>query len=222
MRILRWRLKLAEYDYEVVYKAGKTNVNADALSINPVNIEEIDCKIIKNKKLLNPDNPKDARLIAELLEKSDSEEEEKEHDDFQLYLSDMEKNEEIIAESDLLNNNNDILPFTLTELNEPNHLSITEKALIHDPPKQNKIQTRSQTAKQNIEQNKTTDELHSDGEEIEETEKRNDPPDKDSNSEKEDEEEENEEDIINKNLQSRKRKPAFIENRIVTSRLEEG
>uniref|UniRef100_A0A2S2QRJ0 RNA-directed DNA polymerase n=1 Tax=Sipha flava TaxID=143950 RepID=A0A2S2QRJ0_9HEMI len=29
---MRWRLKLAEYTYEVVYKAGTTNTNADALS----------------------------------------------------------------------------------------------------------------------------------------------------------------------------------------------
>lgn len=35
-RLVRWRLKLAEYEYEVVYKAGKSNVNADALSRNPV------------------------------------------------------------------------------------------------------------------------------------------------------------------------------------------
>lgn len=41
-RLVRWRLKLAEYDYEVIYKAGKTNVNADALSRNPVaNINQI-------------------------------------------------------------------------------------------------------------------------------------------------------------------------------------
>lgn len=31
-RLMRWRLKLEEYDYEIIYKAGKTNVNADALS----------------------------------------------------------------------------------------------------------------------------------------------------------------------------------------------
>jgi len=30
----RWRLKIAEYEYEVVYKAGKINVNADAVSRN--------------------------------------------------------------------------------------------------------------------------------------------------------------------------------------------
>lgn len=35
-RLARWRLKLAEYEYDVIYKAGKTNVNADALSRNPV------------------------------------------------------------------------------------------------------------------------------------------------------------------------------------------
>jgi len=43
MRIFRWRLKLAGYEYDVVYKAGKTNVNADALSRNPVNFEETEC-----------------------------------------------------------------------------------------------------------------------------------------------------------------------------------
>lgn len=38
-RVLRWRLKLAEYVYDVVYKTGKTNVNADALSRNPIKCE---------------------------------------------------------------------------------------------------------------------------------------------------------------------------------------
>jgi hypothetical protein len=31
-RLLRWRLKLEEYEYEVVYKNGSNNTNADALS----------------------------------------------------------------------------------------------------------------------------------------------------------------------------------------------
>ncbi|CAK9812938.1 Retrovirus-related Pol polyprotein from transposon 17.6 [Anthophora plagiata] len=35
-RLMRWRLKLAEYEYDILYKAGKANVNADALSRNPV------------------------------------------------------------------------------------------------------------------------------------------------------------------------------------------
>jgi len=35
-RLVRWRLKLAEYDYEMLYKAGKINANADALSRNPI------------------------------------------------------------------------------------------------------------------------------------------------------------------------------------------
>ncbi|XP_032689886.1 uncharacterized protein LOC116853116 [Odontomachus brunneus] len=34
-RLFRWRLKLLEYEYEVVYKGGKINGNADALSRNP-------------------------------------------------------------------------------------------------------------------------------------------------------------------------------------------
>jgi hypothetical protein len=35
-RLIRWRLKLAEYEYEVVHKVEKMNVNADALSRNPI------------------------------------------------------------------------------------------------------------------------------------------------------------------------------------------
>lgn len=36
-RLLRWRLKLEEYNYEIIYKPGRINSNADALSRNPVN-----------------------------------------------------------------------------------------------------------------------------------------------------------------------------------------
>lgn len=35
-RLMRWRLKLAEYEYQIKYKPGKQNKNADALSRNPV------------------------------------------------------------------------------------------------------------------------------------------------------------------------------------------
>ena len=35
-RVLRGRLKHAEYDFDVIYKAGKMNVNANALSRNPI------------------------------------------------------------------------------------------------------------------------------------------------------------------------------------------
>ena len=31
-RLLRWRLKLEEYEYDIVYKRGSSNTNADALS----------------------------------------------------------------------------------------------------------------------------------------------------------------------------------------------
>lgn len=78
MRILRWRLKLAEYDYDVVYKAGKTNVNADALLRNPINLQAADCMAVhtRSRFRLNPDNPKDTEEIRQLLEDSDSDEEE--------------------------------------------------------------------------------------------------------------------------------------------------
>lgn len=31
-KLIRWRLKLEEFDYEIIYKKGKLNTNADALS----------------------------------------------------------------------------------------------------------------------------------------------------------------------------------------------
>lgn len=34
-RLMRWRLKLDEYNYEIIYKSGSVNHNADALSRNP-------------------------------------------------------------------------------------------------------------------------------------------------------------------------------------------
>lgn len=34
-RLMRWRLKLEEYNYQILYKEGKQNTNADALSRNP-------------------------------------------------------------------------------------------------------------------------------------------------------------------------------------------
>lgn len=39
-KLVRWRLKLEEYDYEISYKKGKQNTNADALSRIEININE--------------------------------------------------------------------------------------------------------------------------------------------------------------------------------------
>ncbi|XP_011859870.1 PREDICTED: uncharacterized protein LOC105557283 [Vollenhovia emeryi] len=42
-RLIRWRLKLEEYDYEIIHKSGQSNVNVDALSRYPA----------ENKKLIH-------------------------------------------------------------------------------------------------------------------------------------------------------------------------
>jgi hypothetical protein len=39
-RLLRWRLRLEEFDYEVTYKKGSKNRNADALSRTTSTISE--------------------------------------------------------------------------------------------------------------------------------------------------------------------------------------
>jgi hypothetical protein len=45
-RLIRWKLLLEEYDYEILYRAGKHNGNADSLSRYPIqclniNLEEL-------------------------------------------------------------------------------------------------------------------------------------------------------------------------------------
>ena len=40
-RLMRWRIALEEYEYEILYKKGSLNCNADALSRNPVLITQI-------------------------------------------------------------------------------------------------------------------------------------------------------------------------------------
>jgi hypothetical protein len=41
-RLMRWRIQLAEYDYEIVYKPGVQNSNADALSRIGTLAKEVD------------------------------------------------------------------------------------------------------------------------------------------------------------------------------------
>ncbi|XP_062532989.1 uncharacterized protein LOC101738890 [Bombyx mori] len=63
-RLIRWRLKLEEYDYDIKYKKGKTNCNADALSRFPVNpVESLSPKPTEESNLpVDPDATKDNHL----------------------------------------------------------------------------------------------------------------------------------------------------------------
>ena len=56
-KIMRWRIKLNEHDYNIVYKPGKQNSNADALSRNPSNSTEFDQTSIALIKHTETDNP---------------------------------------------------------------------------------------------------------------------------------------------------------------------
>ena len=51
-RLLRWRLLLEEYDYTIACKAGKKNVNANALSRNPVVMTVMITSKEKQRKIL--------------------------------------------------------------------------------------------------------------------------------------------------------------------------
>lgn len=72
-RLVRWRLKLEEYDYEIVYKRGKLNTNADALSrieINPLEAESViaNCDDSDQNKIINdfPQSPEPPDLYTEI------------------------------------------------------------------------------------------------------------------------------------------------------------
>lgn len=50
-RLIRWRLKLEEYNYDIIYKQGKLNLNADCLSrIKPEVIESTNMLSINSHK----------------------------------------------------------------------------------------------------------------------------------------------------------------------------
>ena len=65
-RVQKWRFKLSEYDYQIIYKPGKLNSNADALSRNPP--EEIPINIMTRAqtKLNNNDNNPNQDLASTL------------------------------------------------------------------------------------------------------------------------------------------------------------
>ena len=49
-RVQKWRFKLSEYNYKIIHRAGKINVNADALSRNPTETQITFITRSKNKK----------------------------------------------------------------------------------------------------------------------------------------------------------------------------
>ena len=114
-RVTRWKLKLAEYNFDVIYKAGKTNVNADALSRNPINLGNIENDVINNENTIeiNLIKQKNAKCISDLKYHKKVPETDiacYEEIDYDIIEENIENNfkkiKEFINEENLFNNNN--------------------------------------------------------------------------------------------------------------------
>ena len=70
-RLGRWRVELFEYDHDIVYKPGKINSNADALSRNPPEFEEASLPVtLADGHILKFVNSYHARLSSKQSEES--------------------------------------------------------------------------------------------------------------------------------------------------------
>lgn len=67
---------------------------------NLINLEEINCNLIRDKEFLNPDDPKGTELINKMFEEFDEE-----CEDFDLYLSDNEETKDLLLNDKILDDN---------------------------------------------------------------------------------------------------------------------
>ena len=105
-RVTRWKLKMAEYDFDVTYKAGKTNINSDALSRNHIDIENINDN--DNNEEVNTTKVKVSiqdNILTELNTDDDDDEEEAPH--MNLYCNE-ELNQEEIDSIKFVNDSEDL------------------------------------------------------------------------------------------------------------------
>lgn len=90
-KLVRWRLKLEEYEYSIEYKKGKLNSVADALSRVEINPLEIDNQSVMN----NVDDEEWSGNNREIINISDSD-----NDEEIVNINDSDNNQEIINISD--------------------------------------------------------------------------------------------------------------------------
>ncbi|XP_036148743.1 uncharacterized protein LOC118647611 [Monomorium pharaonis] len=75
-RLWKWRTKLAEYEYEIKYKKGQLNYNADALSRNPPDVVALP---LSTNDVTPPRPPSPDVIIEECSENGDSDDEDNEN-----------------------------------------------------------------------------------------------------------------------------------------------
>lgn len=67
-KLVRWRLKLEEFEYQIIYKKGKQNTNADALSRVEINLNEINNNTSNNSSIndSNSNNNFNDEIISQM------------------------------------------------------------------------------------------------------------------------------------------------------------
>lgn len=70
-KLIRWALKLQQYDFELQYRKGSLNIAADALSraVNSIQVQDVEYETFKTKILANQDKYKDFRVVRDRIYK---------------------------------------------------------------------------------------------------------------------------------------------------------
>lgn len=144
-RLVRWRLKLEEFDYEIQYKKGKLNTNADALSRIEINTKEVvETPDNDNMSIINniDENPNMDEVDSNSSDKNDEYYVVDDLDDIQENIENVENEEDQTAHSSI-ENPIQIIHISEKPLNLYNNQIIIEFILYADSKLHQRVHTKN-------------------------------------------------------------------------------